>query len=361
MGTTLKDIAAMAGVSAGTVDRALHDRGRVNPLVAERIKKIAKELGYRPNQIAKGLSRRKDNLRITIILHIRRTNTFFEDVLVGIKQGYDELVDYGVSVDIKFSADFNADDQLANIDRALEEKTNGIIIVPICDERISARLEDVARSGIPVVFLTNLIEGVSYSSFVGCDYELSGQIAAGLLHLCAPQGGRLLVLIPSLAMYGHRLRLRGLTGTLESEYPSIRLQECVELSSDEISDYRLTSRKLAEHPDTDLIICPGAFGTGCLTAMRDAGFFGRAKIIAYDCSRMINKALEERAVMAIIAQQPSLQGYTAMKTMFSILTGAGDIERDNYIKTRILLREHWKEISQRPRPSGQWQDGGEKV
>ena len=76
---------------------------------------------------------------------------------------------------------------------------------------------------------------------------------------------------------------------------------------------------------------------------------------------MINKALEERAVMAIIAQQPSLQGYTAMKTMFSILTGAGDIERDNYIKTRILLREHWKEISQRPRPSGQWQDGGEKV
>ena len=42
MGTTLKDIAAMAGVSAGTVDRALHNRGRVNPEVAERIKKIAK-------------------------------------------------------------------------------------------------------------------------------------------------------------------------------------------------------------------------------------------------------------------------------------------------------------------------------
>ena len=93
MKTTLKDIADMAGVSPGTVDRALHNRGRVNPEVAERIRKLARELGYKPNAIAKGLSRRKDNLRITIILHIKKTNTFFDDVLVGIKQGYDELVD----------------------------------------------------------------------------------------------------------------------------------------------------------------------------------------------------------------------------------------------------------------------------
>ena len=344
MGTTLKDIAAMAGVSAGTVDRALHNRGRVNPEVAERIKKIAKELGYKPNTIAKGLSKRKDNLKITIILHISKTNSFFDDVLIGIKQGFDELADYGVAVDMKYSSDFDAESQLNNIEEAIEEGTNGIIIVPISDERIRSKLNDISASGIPVVFLTNLIEKADYKSFVGCDYELSGQIAAGLVHLCAPEGGKLLVLIPSLAMYGHRLRLKGLKETLEREYPTIHMEECVELSSDEISDYRLTTAKLKEYPDTDLIICPGAFGTGCLTAIKDSGFFGKTKIIAYDCSRMINKALEDRNVMAIIAQQPSLQGYTAMKTMFSILIGSGEIRHGNYIKTRILLREHRKEI-----------------
>ena len=41
--TTLKDIAAAAGVSIGTVDRALKDRGRVNPQVAQHIKDLAKE------------------------------------------------------------------------------------------------------------------------------------------------------------------------------------------------------------------------------------------------------------------------------------------------------------------------------
>ena len=345
MGTTLKDIAAMAGVSAGTVDRALHDRGRVNPEVAKRIKKIANELGYKPNAIAKGLSMRKESLRITIIMHISKTNTFFDDVLIGIKQGFDELADYGVSVDIKYSADFDAEDQLRNIEKAVEERTNGIIIVPICDDRISTRLNEISASGIPIVFLTNLIENTDYSCFVGCDYELSGQIAAGLLHLCAPDGGNLLVFIPSLAMHGHRLRLSGLRETLEKEYPEIGLLECVELSSNEISDYMLTTRKLKEYPDTDLIVCPGAFGTGCLTAIKDSGFFGRTKIIAYDCSRMIINALAERNVMAIIAQQPTLQGYTVMKTMFSILThDETAISRDNYIKTRILLHEHLPEI-----------------
>ena len=83
MATTLKDIADMAGVSPGTVDRALHNRGRVNQEVAERIRKIARELGYRPNAIAKGLSKRKDNMKITIILHISRTNFFFDDVFSG--------------------------------------------------------------------------------------------------------------------------------------------------------------------------------------------------------------------------------------------------------------------------------------
>ena len=47
---TIKEIAALAGVSRGTVDRVLNDRGAVNPETAEKIRKIAKELDYKPNQ-----------------------------------------------------------------------------------------------------------------------------------------------------------------------------------------------------------------------------------------------------------------------------------------------------------------------
>lgn len=48
MAVTLAEIAALAGVSRGTVDRALNDRGRVDPKVAARVRRIAAERGYRP-------------------------------------------------------------------------------------------------------------------------------------------------------------------------------------------------------------------------------------------------------------------------------------------------------------------------
>jgi len=63
MGVTSQQIAELAGVFRGTVDRALHNRGRGNPEVAAHIRKIAEDLGYQPNSIRQALVRtRQDNL-----------------------------------------------------------------------------------------------------------------------------------------------------------------------------------------------------------------------------------------------------------------------------------------------------------
>jgi len=56
---TIKEIAALAGVSRGTVDRVLNDRGAVNPETAEKIRKIAKELDYNPTAPVSFWQRRK--------------------------------------------------------------------------------------------------------------------------------------------------------------------------------------------------------------------------------------------------------------------------------------------------------------
>ena len=68
MGVTLQQIAEAAGVSRGTVDRALNDRGRIKPEVAEKIKKIAEEMGYRPNRAGRALAMAKQSVRIGVIL-----------------------------------------------------------------------------------------------------------------------------------------------------------------------------------------------------------------------------------------------------------------------------------------------------
>ena len=64
---TIKDIARMAGVSAGTVDRVLHNRGDVSAASMERVKKVLDEIEYEPNMFAIGLAAKKRYHIICII------------------------------------------------------------------------------------------------------------------------------------------------------------------------------------------------------------------------------------------------------------------------------------------------------
>ena len=55
MPITINKIAELCGVSRGTVDRALHNKGNVRPELRDKIKRVAEEYGYQPNRA--GLAR----------------------------------------------------------------------------------------------------------------------------------------------------------------------------------------------------------------------------------------------------------------------------------------------------------------
>ena len=61
---TIKEIADLAGVSRGTVDRVLNKRGSVNPQTAEKILEIAQALDYKPNRAGLVLAAQKKNLKL---------------------------------------------------------------------------------------------------------------------------------------------------------------------------------------------------------------------------------------------------------------------------------------------------------
>ena len=68
MAVTIRQIAAVAGVSRGTVDRVLHNRPGVKPEIAEHVRRIADELGFEPNRAGKILAARKQPIRIGCFL-----------------------------------------------------------------------------------------------------------------------------------------------------------------------------------------------------------------------------------------------------------------------------------------------------
>ncbi len=80
--TTIKDIADLAGVSRGTVDRVLNNRGAVNPKTAEKIMEIVQALNYRPNRAGLALAAQKKKYKIGVILFSEH-NPFFDEVMTG--------------------------------------------------------------------------------------------------------------------------------------------------------------------------------------------------------------------------------------------------------------------------------------
>ena len=65
---TIKEIADLAGVSRGTVDRVLNNRGSVNPQTAQKIMEIVHALDYKPNRAGLVLAAQKKNLKLGVIL-----------------------------------------------------------------------------------------------------------------------------------------------------------------------------------------------------------------------------------------------------------------------------------------------------
>ncbi|MFW5773983.1 MAG: LacI family DNA-binding transcriptional regulator, partial [Tangfeifania sp.] len=82
--TTIHDIAKKLNISASTVSRALNNNPLINKATREKIKKVAREMGYRPNTMAANLRTRRTNTIGVIVPLINRH--FFSSVISGIEK-----------------------------------------------------------------------------------------------------------------------------------------------------------------------------------------------------------------------------------------------------------------------------------
>ena len=116
---TIKEIAELAGVSRGTVDRVLNNRGAVNPKTARKVLEIAQALDYKPNRAGIVLAAQKKNLKIGVIL-FDTGNPFFNDVIEGVNKKAEELGGYNCSflisrVGFDLQAQLDAMDRMAAV------------------------------------------------------------------------------------------------------------------------------------------------------------------------------------------------------------------------------------------------------
>lgn len=339
MAVTLKRIAELAGVSIGTVDRALHHRSGIKPDVAKRILEIADSLGYKPNIMAKALVIKRSNLTIGVIFHVHK-NPFYESVMEGINAALESIVDFGISVLVRQGKDFDADDQLRLIDELVDEGVNAIVIVPLNDDRIAQRINKLHADNFPVILLSSDLEKAQRLAYVGCDVFKVGSIAGGLTGIINNGKGNVLYATSHLSMLGNLQRLKGFQSALQLRYPQIKLVDVCEFDNDDILSYKKAVSIFNSASNIDSIMIATGFLNGIFLAIQESPLAGKVKVIALDLGQQVIEGLKSSSVIAIIAQHPYTQGYQAITALSNyFISGAAPPQHKCLIPSDIQIYE----------------------
>jgi len=189
----IKEIARLAGVSIGTVDRVIHNRGKVSTDARKKVEAIIHETGYKPNLIARSLVN-KTKVKIAIITPDYKADEYWQQSKAGVEEARKNWESFGVELHtLHFS--------LGSI-RSFETATRkslligaaAIILVPIFYNQGIQFVTECNKNNIPVVIFNTHLPDSNPTTFIGTDSIQSGKLAGELMNLITVPKSELLVL-----------------------------------------------------------------------------------------------------------------------------------------------------------------------
>lgn len=168
MTVSVREVAALAGVSVGTVSNVLNRPEKVSPVTVERVQRAVAELGFVRNEAARQLRAGQSHSIGLIVLDVR--NPFFTDVARGAE---DRAAEGALSV-LLGNSDEKPEREAAYVDLFQEQRVHGVLISPLSEDL--SRLRTLRERGTAVV-LVDRQDGAQEFSSVSVDDVAGGYLA----------------------------------------------------------------------------------------------------------------------------------------------------------------------------------------
>ena len=190
---TIKNIAELAGVSKGTVDRVIHKRGKVSAIALEKVTAILNEIDYKPNLLARSLKNTKD-YHICVVLPDYNKDAFWLPCYQGIVEAVNEFASFGIFIEPFF---FHPNDVYSFVEvnnKVLELSPDAVLLAPLFYKETVAIINKYALKKIIVSKFNNQLEIENTKNFVGQDLFKSGRIAAELLQMIVKKNASIAII-----------------------------------------------------------------------------------------------------------------------------------------------------------------------
>jgi len=176
----IKDIAKIAGVSVATVDRVLHNRGKISKESLEKVMKAMKQTDYKINLIASTLGSNK-LYRIAVLLPDPEHDDFWRQSNSGILKAKENWLQYNIRIE-SFYFKMNDKSSFLNAEKqVLDFYPDGMLIAPVMHREANVLFNILKGKKIPYIFFNTNIIDAEPISFIGQDLYKSGRVGAEFL------------------------------------------------------------------------------------------------------------------------------------------------------------------------------------
>lgn len=338
---TLRDVAREAGVHVSTASRALNEETRsvVHPATTERVLRVAAELGYSPNPLAKGLRTNRSMTVGMVISDIE--NPVFGPIIAGVeatmgREGYSTLIAEAMAHDHATLSPVVA----ALVDR----RVDGMVLAMAT--RTGQNAMRLKRLGIPVILVNRTVEDADISSIVGDDEHGIGLAVGHLVALGHTRIGHLAgppetsTAVGRLTGFHHHMETLG----LEHDLTAIEAAEWYQMEP----GYKAATDLLARRPDlTALIAANDLIALGAYRAIRDRGMaVGRdVSVTGYNDMMLLDMIDPPLTSIRVPYRQMGAEAAEGLLEMMS----AADGEEPPTVKRKLLPTLSARNSTQPPR------------
>jgi len=345
--TTIKDIAKLAGVSRGTVDRVINNRGQVAKAKRERILKIVEKLGYQKNVIAQNLALNKER-SINIVIPFHHDDQYWEMIHAGISSNTSILNQFNIKVFFFQFEVSSKEDYLRRLKEACSSSPDFVLIAPVFTKETLTFLKSEDTGTINFSAINSELDYESMITFLGQDSFKAGEIIGRLFHKSISKKERKILCIT----LGHdednaihiQKKIEGLKDFNEKEEANFELFiETIETYYDDDKIARHCKQIEKKYPEVDGILFTNSRAK---TFIRQSTYFKQKKedliAIGFDLIKDNIQLLKSGHLDFLLNERPYEQGRESVNNIINYLIRNQEIPKNKYLPLDIVVKENWE-------------------